>query len=53
VGCERVGGVGEVAKGGATVGRPETRVDGYSSQRAKKLVLQVSKNRVVVSKGLG
>ncbi len=53
MGCERVGGVGGVAKGGAAVGRPETRVNGYSSPRAKKLVLQVSKNGVVVSKGLG
>jgi hypothetical protein len=50
VGCERVGGL---AKGGVVVGRPETRVDGYSSPRAKKLVLQVSKYGVVVSKGLG
>jgi hypothetical protein len=31
------------ARGGAVVGRPETRVDGYSSPSAKKLVLQVSK----------
>ncbi len=31
------------ARGGAVVGRPETRVDGYSSPRAKKLVLRVSK----------
>jgi hypothetical protein len=29
--------------GGAVVGRPETRVDGYSSPSAKKLVFQVSK----------
>jgi hypothetical protein len=32
-----------IAKGGAVVGRPETRVDGYSSPRENKLVLQVSK----------
>ncbi len=31
------------ARGGAVVGRPETRVDGYPSPREKKLVLQVSK----------
>ncbi len=31
------------ARGGAVVGRPETSVDGYSSPREKKLVLQVSK----------
>ncbi len=49
MGCERVGGL---AKGGAVVGRSETRVDGYSPPRAKKLVLQVSKNGVVGSKGL-
>ncbi len=35
MGCERVGGL---AKGGAVVGRPETRVDGYLPSRAKKLV---------------
>jgi hypothetical protein len=45
--------VRRLAKGGAVVGRPETRVDGYSSPRAKKLVLQVSKHRLVGSKGLG
>jgi hypothetical protein len=50
VGCERVG---ELAKGGAVVGRPGTRVDGYSAPRAKKLVLQVSKHGFVESKGLG
>jgi hypothetical protein len=49
VGCERVG---ELAKGGAVVGRPGTRVDGYSSPWAKKLVLQVSKHGVARSKGL-
>ncbi len=41
MGCERVG---ELAKGGAVVGRPGARVDGYSLPRVKKLVLQVSKN---------
>ncbi len=50
VGCEAVGGL---AKGGADVGRPEARVDGYSTQRAKKLVLQVSKHELVESQGLG
>ncbi len=50
MGCERVGGQ---AKGGAVVGRPETRVDGHSSPRAKKLVLQVSEYGMVGSKGLG
>jgi hypothetical protein len=49
VGCERVGGL---AKGGAVIGRPETRVDGYSSRRAKKLVLHVSKHEMMGSKGL-
>jgi hypothetical protein len=42
-----------LAKGGAVVGRPETRVDGYSPSRAKKLFLQVSKHRAMGSKGLG
>ncbi len=50
VGCERVG---ELAKGGAVVGRPGTRVDGYSPPRAKKLVLQVSKQGMAGSKKLG
>jgi hypothetical protein len=50
VGCSRVG---ELAKGGAVVGRPGTRVDGYSPPRVKKLVLQVSKYGAVGSKGLG
>ncbi len=50
MGYERVGGL---AKGGAVVGRPGTRVDGYSPPRAKKLVLQGSKHRLVRSKGLG
>ncbi len=45
--------VGELAKGGAVVGRPGTRVDGYSPPRAKKLVLQVSNHRMAESKGLG
>ncbi len=49
MGCERVGGL---AKRGAVIGGPETRVDGYSP-RAKKLVLQVSKHGLVGSKGLG
>jgi hypothetical protein len=42
VGCERVRGAKQRAKQGAVVSRPGTRVDGYSSQRAKKLVLKVS-----------
>ncbi len=46
MGCERVRGI--KAKGGAVVDRPETRVDGYSSPREKKLGLQVSKIRVVM-----
>ncbi len=50
MGCERVGGL---AKGGAVVGRPETRVDGYLPSPAKKLVLQVIEHGVVGSKGLG
>jgi hypothetical protein len=50
VGCERVGGL---AKGGAVVGRPGTRVDGYLPSRAKNLALQVGKHGVVLSKGLG
>jgi hypothetical protein len=50
VGCERVG---RLAKGGAVVNRPGTRVDGYSPPRAKKLVIQVSKEGVAMRKGLG
>jgi hypothetical protein len=50
VGCERVG---KLAKGGAVVNRPGTRVDRYSSPPAKKLVLQVSKHGITMSKGLG
>ncbi len=50
MGCERVG---ELAKGEAIVGRPGTRVDGHSPLQAKKLALQVSKHRMVGSKGLG
>jgi hypothetical protein len=50
IGCERVG---ELAKGGAVVGRPGERVDGYSPPRAKRLVLQVSKYGMARSKGLG
>jgi hypothetical protein len=44
--------VGELAKVGAVVGRPGTRVDGYLPPRAKKLLLQVSKQGVAGSKGL-
>jgi hypothetical protein len=40
MGCERVG---ELAKGGAVVGRSGAREDGYSPPRAQKLVLQVIK----------
>ncbi len=35
--------MGELTKGGAVVGRPGARVDGYSPPRVKKVVLQVSK----------
>jgi hypothetical protein len=49
VGCERLG---ELAKGGAVVGRPGTRTDEYSPPRAKKRGLQVSKHRLVGSKGI-
>ncbi len=45
--------MGGLVKGGAVVSRPETRVNGYSPPRAKKLVLQVSKHGLVGSKGLG
>ncbi len=45
--------MGELAKGGAVVSKPRTRVDGYLPPRAKKLVLQVSKHGVAESKGLG
>ncbi len=45
--------MGGPAKGGAVVGRPETRVAGHLSPRAKKLVLQVSALGMVGSKGLG
>jgi hypothetical protein len=48
VGCERVR---ELAKGGAVVSRPGTRVDGYSPLREKKLVLHVSKLRTTRSRG--
>ncbi len=44
--------MGELATGGAVVGRPGTRVDGYSPPRAKKLVLQVSKHGIAGRKGL-
>ncbi len=50
MGCERVG---ELAKGGAVIDRPEARVYGYSPPRAKRLVLQVSRYGMVGSKGLG
>jgi hypothetical protein len=50
VGCKRVG---RLAKGGAVVNRPGTRVNGYSPSRAKKLVLQVSKHGEGMSKGSG
>ncbi len=50
MGRERVGGL---AKGGAVVGRSGTRVDGYSPPRAEKLVLQVIKHGIMVSKGSG
>ncbi len=45
--------MGELIKGGAVVGRPGTRVDGYSPPPAKKLVLQLSKHRLVGCKGVG
>ncbi len=48
MGCERVE---ELAKGGAVVGRPGTRVDKYSAPRAKKLILQVSKHVLVKARG--
>ncbi len=44
--------MGGLAKGGAVVGRPGTRLDEYSPPWAKKLVLQVSKHGVAGSKGL-
>jgi hypothetical protein len=50
VGCEKVG---ELAKGGAVVGRPGARLDGYLPPLAKKLVLQLSKHGVTGSRGLG
>jgi hypothetical protein len=43
--------VGELARGGAVVSRPGTRVDGYSPPQARELVLQVSKQGAVGSKG--
>ncbi len=45
--------MGELAKGGAVVGRPVTRADGYSPTQANKLVLQVGKNRLMGSKEIG
>ncbi len=50
MGCERVR---ELAKGGTVDSKPGTGVDGYSSPRAKKLVLQVSEHKILGSKGLG
>ncbi len=50
MGCERVGGL---VKGAAVVGSPETRGDGYSPSRAKKLVLQVSRYGAIKNKGSG
>ncbi len=50
MGCERVG---ELAKGGAVVSRPGTRVDGYAQPQAKKLVLQVSKTWDRTEQGAG
>ncbi len=50
MGCEKVG---RLAKGGAVVTRPGIRVDVYSPSRAKKMVLQVSKNGMMMGKGLG
>ncbi len=43
--------MGELAKGGAVVSRPGTRVDGYSPPQAKELVPLVSKHGAVGSKG--
>jgi hypothetical protein len=34
--------VGELARGGAVVSRPGTRVDGHSPLRTRELVLQVN-----------
>ncbi len=49
MGCERVG---QLAKGGTVDSKPGTRVDGYSSPRAKKLALQVSEHKIMGNKGL-
>ncbi len=43
--------MGGLAKGGANVSKPGTRVDGYSPPQARELVLQVSKHRAVGSRG--
>ncbi len=43
--------MGELAKGGAVVSRPGTRVDGYLPPREKKLVLQVRKLGTMGSRG--
>jgi hypothetical protein len=40
-----------LARGGAVVSRPGTRVDGNSPPRARGLVLQVSKHGVAGSRG--
>ncbi len=40
-----------LARGGAVISRPGTRVDGNSPLRARRLVLQVSKHGVAGSKG--
>jgi hypothetical protein len=48
VGCAGVKGL---ARGGAVVSRPGTRVDGNVPLRARGLVLQVSKHRAAGSKG--
>jgi hypothetical protein len=52
--CNLICGVwkcGRTCKGGAVVGRPGTRVDGYSSPRARELFLQVSKHGAVGARG--
>ncbi len=43
--------MGGLVKGGAVVSRPGTRVDGNSPPEARELVLQVSKDGEVGSKG--
>ncbi len=44
--------VGELAKGGAAVSRPGTRMDGIHTT-SKEAVLQVSKKGIKGSKGVG